>query len=385
MSTSTLSIPQKQLKQLLTIPRSSRNAVHPNPVIRLSDSGISCSHYTSDGATFVTRSWGNPVSRSKQAVSVTEADLRAVRSRLQGAEPEVWVDGNELCIETSVAKWSIRLLPNEEIPADSPRVRQSHTHVFTATECQLLSSVVDNDPYRPALQWAVADQEHGVWWTTDSYTAVTVTTEHQTHVPVKVDGMAVPRHHLRYHTKRGCSVSFEYSPTTNPESNRQQTGVETRSLDNENQVVTTVAECKRKASSLLPTFPTIFNIAEVGRPAKNAEGGAAAVKRADLLAAALGCPAEQIGVTPQPHPSQPHRITLSGIQQIASTPLYSAEVECAPPPTYSLGLSRDRFLALLRHAHTDEVLLGWGASESKGLIFESGQLVAVLMPIRIAQ
>ena len=380
MSTSTLSIPQKQLKQLLTIPRSSRNAVHPNPVIRLSDSGISCSHYTSDGATFVTRSWGNPVSRSKQAVSVTEADLRAVRSRLQGAEPEVWVDGNELCIETSVAKWSIRLLPNEEIPADSPRVRQSHTHVFTATECQLLSGVVDNDPNRPALQWAVADQEHGVWWTTDSYTAVTVTTEHQTHVPVKVDGMAVPRHHLRYHTKRGCSVSFEYSPTTNPESNRQQTGVETRSLDNENQVITTVAECKRKASSLLPTFPTIFNIAEVGRPAKNAEGGAAAVKRADLLAAALGCPAEQIGVTPQPH-----RITLSGIQQIASTPLYSAEVECAPPPTYSLGLSRDRFLALLRHAHTDEVLLGWGASESKGLIFESGQLVAVLMPIRIAQ
>ena len=380
MSTSTLSIPQKQLKQLLTIPRSSRNAVHPNPVIRLSDSGISCSHYTSDGATFVTRSWGNPVSRSKQAVSVTEADLRAVRSRLQGAEPEVWVDGNELCIETIVAKWSIRLLPNEEIPADSPRVRQSHTHVFTATECQLLSGVVDNDPNRPALQWAVADQEHGVWWTTDSYTAVTVTTEHQTHVPVKVDGMAVPRHHLRYHTKRGCSVSFEYSPTTNPESNRQQTGVETRSLDNENQVITTVAECKRKASSLLPTFPTIFNIPEVGRPAKNAEGGAAAVKRADLLAAALGCPAEQIGVTPQPH-----RITLSGIQQIASTPLYSAEVECTPPPTYSLGLSRDRFLALLRHAHTDEVLLGWGASESKGLIFESGQLVAVLMPIRIAQ
>lgn len=380
MSTSTLSIPQKQLKQLLTIPRSSRNAVHPNPVIRLSDSGISCSHYTSDGATFVTRSWGNPVSRSKQAVSVTEADLRAVRSRLQGAEPEVWVDGNELCIETIVAKWSIRLLPNEEIPADSPRVRQSHTHVFTATECQLLSGVVDNDPNRPALQWAVADQEHGVWWTTDSYTAVTVTTEHQTHVPVKVDGMAVPRHHLRYHTKRGCSVSFEYSPTTNPESNRQQTGVETRSLDNENQVITTVTECKRKASSLLPTFPTIFNIPEVGRPAKNAEGGTAAVERTDLLAAALGCPAEQIGVTPQPH-----RITLSGIQQIASTPLYSAEVECAPPPTYSLGLSRDRFLALLRHAHTDEVLLGWGASESKGLIFESGQLVAVLMPIRIAQ
>ena len=380
MSTSTLSIPQKQLKQLLTIPRSSRNAVHPNPVIRLSDSGISCSHYTSDGATFVTRSWGNPVSRSKQAVSVTEADLRAVRSRLQGAEPEVWVDGNELCIETIVAKWSIRLLPNEEIPADSPRVRQSHTHVFTATECQLLSGVVDNDPNRPALQWAVADQEHGVWWTTDSYTAVTVTTEHQTHVPVKVDGMAVPRHHLRYHTKRGCSVSFEYSPTTNPESNRQQTGVETRSLDNENQVITTVAECKRKASSLLPTFPTIFNIPEVGRPAKNAEGGTAAVERTDLLAAALGCPAEQIGVTPQPH-----RITLSGIQQIASTPLYSAEVECAPLPTYSLGLSRDRFLALLRHAHTDEVLLGWGASESKGLIFESGQLVAVLMPIRIAQ
>lgn len=380
MSTSTLSIPQKQLKQLLTIPRSSRNAVHPNPVIRLSDSGISCSHYTSDGATFVTRSWGNPVSRSKQAVSVTEADLRAVRSRLQGAEPEVWVDGNELCIETIVAKWSIRLLPNEEIPADPPRVRQSHTHVFTATECQLLSGVVDNDPNRPALQWAVADQEHGVWWTTDSYTAVTVTTEHQTHVPVKVDGMAVPRHHLRYHTKRGCSVSFEYSPTTNPESNRQQTGVETRSLDNENQVITTVTECKRKASSLLPTFPTIFNIPEVGRPAKNAEGGTAAVERTDLLAAALGCPAEQIGVTPQPH-----RITLSGIQQIASTPLYSAEVECAPPPTYSLGLSRDRFLALLRHAHTDEVLLGWGASESKGLIFESGQLVAVLMPIRIAQ
>lgn len=380
MSTSTLSIPQKQLKQLLTIPRSSRNAVHPNPVIRLSDSGISCSHYTSDGATFVTRSWGNPVSRSKQAVSVTEADLRAVRSRLQGAEPEVWVDGNELCIETIVAKWSIRLLPNEEIPADSPRVRQSHTHVFTATECQLLSGVVDNDPNRPALQWAVADQEHGVWWTTDSYTAVTVTTEHHTHVPVKVDGMAVPRHHLRYHTKRGCSVSFEYSPTTNPESNRQQTGVETRSLDNENQVITTVTECKRKASSLLPTFPTIFNIPEVGRPAKNAEGGTAAVERTDLLAAALGCPAEQIGVTPQPH-----RITLSGIQQIASTPLYSAEVECAPPPTYSLGLSRDRFLALLRHAHTDEVLLGWGASESKGLIFESGQLVAVLMPIRIAQ
>ena len=354
-------------------------------MIRLSDSGISCSHYTSDGATFVTRSWGNPVSRSKQAVSVAEADLRAVRSRLQGAEPEVWVDGNELCIETSVAKWSIRLLPNEEIPADSPRVRQSHTHVFTATECQLLSGVVDNDPNWPALQWAVADQEHGVWWTTDSYTAVTVTTEHQTHVPVKVDGMAVPRHHLRYHTKRGCSVSFEYSPTTNPESNRQQTGVETRSLDNENQVVTTVAECKREASSLLPTFPTIFNIAEVGRPAKNAEGGTAAVKRADLLAAALGCPAEQIGVTPQPHPSQPHRITLSGIQQIASTPLYSAEVECTPPPTYSLGLARDRFLALLRHAHTDEVLFGWGASESKGLIFESGQLVAVLMPIRIAQ
>ena len=380
MSTSTLSIPQKQLKQLLTIPRSSRNAVHPNPVIRLSDSGISCSHYTSDGATFVTRSWGNPVSRSKQAVSVTEADLRAVRSRLQGAEPEVWVDGNELCIETIVAKWSIRLLPNEEIPADSPRVRQSHTHVFTATECQLLSGVVDNDPNRPALQWAVADQEHGVWWTTDSYTAVTVATEHQTHVPVKVDGMAVPRHHLRYHTKRGCSVSFEYSPTTNPESNRQQTGVETRSLDNENQVITTVTECKRKASSLLPTFPTIFNIPEVGRPAKNAEGGTAAVERTDLLAAALGCPAEQIGVTPQPH-----RITLSGIQQIASTPLYSAEVECTPPPTYSLGLSRDRFLALLRHAHTDEVLLGWGASESKGLIFESGQLVAVLMPIRIAQ
>lgn len=380
MSTSTLSIPQKQLKQLLTIPRSSRNAVHPNPVIRLSDSGISCSHYTSDGATFVTRSWGNPVSRSKQAVSVTEADLRAVRSRLQGAEPEVWVDGNELCIETIVAKWSIRLLPNEEIPADPPRVRQSHTHVFTATECQLLSGVVDNDPNRPALQWAVADQEHGVWWTTDSYTAVTVATEHQTHVPVKVDGMAVPRHHLRYHTKRGCSVSFEYSPTTNPESNRQQTGVETRSLDNENQVITTVTECKRKASSLLPTFPTIFNIPEVGRPAKNAEGGTAAVERTDLLAAALGCPAEQIGVTPQPH-----RITLSGIQQIASTPLYSAEVECAPPPTYSLGLSRDRFLALLRHAHTDEVLLGWGASESKGLIFESGQLVAVLMPIRIAQ
>lgn len=380
MSTSTLSIPQKQLKQLLTIPRSSRNAVHPNPVIRLSDSGISCSHFTSDGATFVTRSWGNPVSRSKQAVSVTEADLRAVRSRLQGAEPEVWVDGNELCIETIVAKWSIRLLPNEEIPADPPRVRQSHTHVFTATECQLLSGVVDNDPNRPALQWAVADQEHGVWWTTDSYTAVTVTTEHQTHVPVKVDGMAVPRHHLRYHTKRGCSVSFEYSPTTNPESNRQQTGVETRSLDNENQVITTVTECKRKASSLLPTFPTIFNIPEVGRPAKNAEGGTAAVERTDLLAAALGCPAEQIGVTPQPH-----RITLSGIQQIASTPLYSAEVECAPPPTYSLGLSRDRFLALLRHAHTDEVLLGWGASESKGLIFESGQLVAVLMPIRIAQ
>lgn len=380
MSTSTLSIPQKQLKQLLTIPRSSRNAVHPNPVIRLSDSGISCSHFTSDGATFVTRSWGNPVSRSKQAVSVTEADLRAVRSRLQGAEPEVWVDGNELCIETIVAKWSIRLLPNEEIPADPPRVRQSHTHVFTATECQLLSGVVDNDPNRPALQWAVADQEHGVWWTTDSYTAVTVATEHQTHVPVKVDGMAVPRHHLRYHTKRGCSVSFEYSPTTNPESNRQQTGVETRSLDNENQVITTVTECKRKASSLLPTFPTIFNIPEVGRPAKNAEGGTAAVERTDLLAAALGCPAEQIGVTPQPH-----RITLSGIQQIASTPLYSAEVECAPPPTYSLGLSRDRFLALLRHAHTDEVLLGWGASESKGLIFESGQLVAVLMPIRIAQ
>ena len=148
MSTSTLSIPQKQLKQLLTIPRSSRNAVHPNPVIRLSDSGISCSHFTSDGATFVTRSWGNPVSRSKQAVSVAEADLRAVRSRLQGAEPEVWVDGNELCIETIVAKWSIRLLPNEEIPADSPRVRQSHTHVFTATECQLLSGVVDNDPNR---------------------------------------------------------------------------------------------------------------------------------------------------------------------------------------------------------------------------------------------
>lgn len=43
-----------------------------------------------------------------------------MRSRLQGAEPEVWVDGNELCIETIVAKWSIRLLPNEEIPADSP-------------------------------------------------------------------------------------------------------------------------------------------------------------------------------------------------------------------------------------------------------------------------
>ena len=53
--------------------------------------------------------------------------------------------------------------------------------------------------------------------------------------------------------------------------------------------------------------------------------------------------------------------------------------------TLSIGLSRDRFLALLRHAHTDEVLLGWGSSESKGLIFESGQLVAVLMPIRIAQ
>ena len=183
-----VAIPQKQLKQVLTVPRVKPASNHP--VIAISEGGISCSHYNPDGL-YVTRSWGDPVSKRRPAVSVPEIELRAVRGRLQGAEPEVHITSGMLQITTSTASWKLAVLP-EDAPAGPDLARVSQVRHFTATECQILGNVVESDPFRGALQWAVADQEHDCWWVTDSYTAIFVKTDDDIAFPAGVNRLRHP-------------------------------------------------------------------------------------------------------------------------------------------------------------------------------------------------
>lgn len=370
-----VAIPQKQLKQVLTVPRVKPASNHP--VIAISEGGISCSHYNPDGL-YVTRSWGDPVSKRRPAVSVPEIELRAVRGRLQGAEPEVHITSGMLQITTSTASWKLAVLP-EDAPAGPDLARVSQVRHFTATECQILGNVVESDPFRGALQWAVADQEHDCWWVTDSYTAIFVKTDDNIAFPAGVNGMAVPRAHFKYHSQNGCMATFEYSPSTDPgSSGRVLTAVQTSSVNEKTGVRTVVVE-RAGEKGLLPEFPHVFKIEGVNVPAQQALGGWTAFDRDELTQGFTGCTGSQVGIAPAET-----GVTLHNVEQLAGLPAYTGQVGCDTPPKAPLALSRDRMLALLGQAPASEVLVGWGSTPAKGVTIESGQLLATIMPIRVA-
>lgn len=366
-----IKIPQKELAQVLAIPQGRIGTGDPTmwPLIEMTPYGIACTYVENMNMGTITRTFGG-IDKKPARFTVEPNALRRVKSRLVGAEPTVryYPAESKLTLTTTVATWELVTHPAEfTYPTLTPTFGPSP---FSAAECKILGTAITLDDNRPALTWAVANAEHNTWVVTDSYVAIAMPSETAT---IDRDGLAVPVRQLGLHSKSGCTVEFEVS-------DGRQVGVRTRS-EGSGKVVTTTIDRNDKRS--VPGFPSVYSIPAVGKRAHQTSGEQSEVDRHVLVNALTGCPGEPAVFSPWG--DRPHRsTTVSNAEGLGFVAGYSAPVGMNPPEKPTV-LNRTKLLRLLRVAPESTVRFGWDSDPVKPQVFESGQLVAVLMPIRIAQ